>query len=613
MDVSPDKQNVDAVFSNTTYYIDFYQREYRWTDEPVKRLLDDVFYRFREQYLHWKDLDPSKETVIAKYPWYYLNTYVTNTIGGRVYVVDGQQRLTTLSLILIKLRHLGARFESPLVGWLDLKIAAQSGFEKQFWMNHVGHNATQKALYEGQETKTIEVSSGVTSQNMVRNYDTISTWLDNELADRHQFETFVFYFLHRLVLINLTVEQTDVPMVFEVINDRGVRLRPHEILKGKLLGQIEKAELDKDNYNPLWEGLAASINAYREDELDDFFRFYLKAKFAATRREGQRFDGDYHRIMFTNDMDNKLGLSHAPTRVKSFLKGEFNYFGCLYEKVLAAYADLSPSFRHLFYCKLLDIDAPFLLVLSACKLNDPNEDRKIRIIGREVDRYFSLLQLQNAYDSNDFQDSLYVISEAIREMPVEAFRPAFDEQLKSTIAARRNVGDVEPLTYASFRQTGTNLNTRFKRYFFARIDEFLAEEMNLNPKHPISNLVTKTGAKTGFHIEHVLSWNEQNLALFDDDEERFDQERNRLGGILLLKGKDNISSSNESYQEKLKSYANTLYWNETLRSDSYKSKLDMDRLCKKNGLDLKPLDHFGPEELESRHRLLFDVVGIIWG
>ena len=41
-----------------------------------------------------------------------------------------------------------------------------------------------------------------------------------------------FYFLQRLVLINLNVEKTEVPMVFEVINDRGVRLKPYEILKG---------------------------------------------------------------------------------------------------------------------------------------------------------------------------------------------------------------------------------------------------------------------------------------------------------------------------------------------------------------------------------------------
>jgi len=136
--------------------------------------------------------------------------------------------------------------------------------------------------------------------------------------------------------------------------------------------------------------------------------------------------------------------------------------------------------------------------------------------------------------------------------------------------------------------------------------------MKLNPKHPIADLVTKTGAKPGFHVEHILSWNDENLALFDNDEEKFEQERNRLGGILLLKGKDNISSSNEPYSKKLKSYANTLYWNETLRADSYKSKLDMTELRSKYKLDLKPLDHFGPAELENRHRLLFNLIKIIW-
>ena len=50
MDISPDKQNIDKVFSNTQYYIDFYQREYKWTQEPVKRLLDDIFYKFNEVY-----------------------------------------------------------------------------------------------------------------------------------------------------------------------------------------------------------------------------------------------------------------------------------------------------------------------------------------------------------------------------------------------------------------------------------------------------------------------------------------------------------------------------------------------------------------------------------
>ncbi|MDQ8186808.1 DUF262 domain-containing protein [Pelagicoccus sp. SDUM812002] len=612
MDISPDKQNIDRVFSNTAYYIDFYQRDYRWTDEPVLRLLDDIFFKFKEQYARTSDRDPSMETITAHYPWYYLNTYVTNVVNGRTYIVDGQQRLTTLSLILVKLRHLAKQHQSELQGWIETKIGGQQGFERHFWMNHIGHKAAQQGLFDGKDAKEIDISSGITAANMVSNYGIISAFIDKVLREKHIFETFVFYFLYRLVLINLEVEQTDVSMVFEVINDRGVKLRPYEILKGKLLGQIDKIELDKDRYNELWEKQASAINSFKEDELDVFFRFYLKAKYANKRSEGAKFDGDYHRAMFSFDMDEKLELLHNPAKVKAFLKGEFTYYSNLFIKLRAAYGCDQQNLRGVYYNYLLDLDAPFLLAIAACSKDDPREDEKIRIVTGEADRYFSLLQLQNAYDSNEFADSLFRIATAIRETDPETYRAAFDAELIAAIAARRNVSEAEPLSYAAFKQTGINLNTRFKRYFFARIDEFLAMHMNLNAKHPIADLVTKTGAKTGFHVEHILSWNTENKALFDNDEERFEQERNRLGGILLLKGKDNISSNNEPYSEKLKSYANTLYWNETLREDSYKSKLDLKALKSTFGLDLVHLEAFGPNELEARHKLLFQLIGIIW-
>ncbi len=612
MDISPDKQNIDNVFSNTEYLIDFYQRDYRWTDEPVLRLLDDIFFKFKEQYARVSNLDPSKETVIEHYPWYYLSTYVTNVVNGRTYIVDGQQRFTTLSLILIKLRHLAESYQSELQGWIEYKIAGLHGFKHHFWMNHVGHESTQQALLDGKDTKEIDTSSGTTADNMVKNYDTISTFIDKELKEKHIFETFVFYFLHRLVLINLAVEQTDVSMVFEVINDRGIKLQPYEILKGKLLGQIDKIELDKDKYNELWGEQANTINAFKEDEMNAFFRFYLKAKYANKRSEGAKFDGDYHRAMFTAEMDDKLGLIHNPANVKSFLKGEYTYYSNLFIKLREAYDSDQQLFRGVYYNRLLDLDAPFLLATAACYMDDPDEDMKICVVAEEIDRYFSLLQLQNAYDSNEFADSLFRIGTVIRDADHETYRDAFDDELTTAIAARRNVTEAKPLSYSAFKQTGINLNTRFKRYFFARIDEFIAKQMNLNVKHPIADLVTKTSAKTGFHVEHILSLNDENKAFFNNDEELFEQERNRLGGILLLKGKDNISSSNEPYSEKLKSYANTLYWNETLREDSYKAKLDMNALKTDFKLDLVPLDKFGPDELEARHRLLFQIVGIIW-
>ena len=156
------------------------------------------------------------------------------------------------------------------------------------------------------------------------------------------------------------------------------------------------------------------------------------------------------------------------------------------------------------------------------------------------------------------------------------------------------------------------LNTRFLRYVLARVENLLASAMNQLMKHDMKELVTARGAVNGFHVEHILADNSTNRKLFGDDEERFEAERNRLGGLLLMRGKDNMSSGNELFAQKLHSYAGTLYWNETLRADNYKSKLDFKSFLAATGLPFTPLKRFGPEELESRHRLLFEVCKHIW-
>ena len=609
MDIAPDKQNIDRVFSGTVYHIDFYQRDYKWTEEPVLRLLDDIYYQFDQKYQKHQGLDPSPQTITAYYPWYYLNTYVTNTIEGKVYIVDGQQRLTTLTLILLKLYHLSIAHKSKADKWLETKLVGFAGMGFQFWMNHEMHKHVLETLKDHPED-TIDTSSGVTAENLVRNYKTISTWLETRLTSQHRLETFIHYFLYRLVLINLAVEQTDVPMVFEVINDRGIRLKPYEILKGKLLGQIDKIELDQQNYNGLWENQVTAINQFSADEIDKFFKYYLKAKFSATRAEATRFDSDYHREMFTDAMNIQLQLLHNPSGVKTFLNNSFKYFTQLYLKLLDACETENPAYPNIFLNRLNDMDGQFLLVLSGCKLNDPDETSKIQTITAEIDRFFVLLQLQNAYDSNVFNDRLYRISAEIRDQDIASIRPVFDRHLTEELSRRRSSEVTEPFQYIFFSKTGITLNPRFKRYLFARIERFLANSMNLGEKHSIEALVTKTGSVNGFHIEHILSHNDENLTLFNGDSEIFEQERSRLGGLLLLKGKDNISSSNELYSNKLLTYANTLYWNETLRSDTYKTKLDMKNLQSKFGF--QSYETFGPNELEARQRLLFDLICEIW-
>lgn len=608
MDITPDKQNIDTLFSNTTYYIDFYQRQYKWNEGPVRRLLDDIFYKFNEEHRLYATSDIDDEKIISKYAWYYLNTYVTNQdADGRLYVVDGQQRLTTLTLILIKLYRMSAYFGSELTAWLSTKIVGVSGKKKTFWMNHELHEPTLRALFDGKDE--IPTESGISAKNMERNYREISKRLDSELTDIKIFERFSYYFLRRLVIINLEVKQTDVPMVFEVINDRGVKLKPHEILKGKLLGQIDKEELKELNFNDLWDNRAKEINKDNVEEFDNFFVYYLKSKYTKNVTDSKKFDKDYHRSIFT---DTTLELDHNEVKVKKFLQSDFIYYTGLYTKLLNYKTNYNTDFRHVYYNYLTDRGQQFMLIMSACRINDPQEDQKIRIVSSSIDRLFCLLQLQKSYDSNHFNKAMYEISEKIREKSPEEIKNIFDEYLLAMLSQELNNDIKEPFTYGYFKDTGIELDKRFKRYLFARIEEFIAENTNMNMKHSLYNLVVNYGSVNGFHIEHILAENEDNYTLFDNDEELFRSQRNRLGGLLLLKGGDNISSSNEPYTDKLRTYANTLYWNETLREDTYKSKLDFKNMAQRYNLNFRPMHKFGKEELEERHRLLFDIISIIW-
>lgn len=614
MDVQPGNQNIDSLFSNTTYFIDFYQRQYKWSTEPVERLLDDVFYRFNEQYQLYKDSDLALDQVIHKYNWYYLNTYVTNKSesNGKLYIVDGQQRLTTITLILINLLHKAKKNDSELSDWVQSKIVGQSGFKKNFWMNHEAHLETMKGLLEGLPLENIDISTGITAKNMVDNYKVIDRYMNKELISKQKLESFIFYFLLRLVLIKLHVEQTDVPMVFEVINDRGVKLKPYEILKGKLLGQVDKEELDALDLNGIWDNAVDAINEYGEDEIDEFFIYYLRSKFANTIGESRKYDKNYHRIIFQGETNEHLKLLHNQKRVKEFLTKEFAYYTKLYYRILDYSTEFNEEYRHVFYNNLNEMDTQFLLILSSCQIDDPDEDAKIKTISQEVDRMFCLLQLQRSWDSNDFSIAIFKISSEIRSQSIEQIKITFEKHLKELLGGMRGVDVEHVFTYPFFKDTGMELGKRFKRYFFARVEEFISKHTNMQMRHNFYDLVQNTGTVNGFHIEHILANNTYNIQEFGEDEELFESERNRLGGLLLLKGKDNISSNNETYEQKLSSYANTLYWNETLREDTYKSKLDFDRMMKEFNLAFRPMISFGKNELEERHKLLFDIASIIW-
>lgn len=215
----------------------------------------------------------------------------------------------------------------------------------------------------------------------------------------------------------------------------------------------------------------------------------------------------------------------SPKDVKRFLLNEFRYYSELYCKILSYYDKPQDDYLNVYYNGFTEMDSQVQLIMSACVLNDSQEQEKIKLIAREVDRLFSPLQLQKSYDSNDFNEATYLISAEIRGQDIAIIKSVFDKYLLRMLSDARGVTTMQPISYSYFKDTGIELNKRFKRYFFARIEQFIADQTKMNMKHSFYDLVANTGSVNGFHIEHILANNTENLNAFGDDVERFEREK----------------------------------------------------------------------------------------
>ena len=611
-EITPDKQSVLSCLSQKSYYIDFYQREYVWESNTVNVLLRDIFYSFNLSYNEHKDEEMSEKTIM-NYNWYYLNVFITNKVDGKVYIVDGQQRLSTLTLIACKLFHMTPddNLRSILMGCIFTKNLFKGNI---FCIDHDKRKDVMQAILDGVDYKGPYKNK--TEETLCERYKDISAYIDKLNMDEDKVRAFIFYFLQRLVLVELSIDKDDTPMVFEVINDRGEALKPFEILKGKMIGLLSKS--DTELYSSKWDDSMLKLRGIQ----DDFFIDYIRSRFIFKSNASveSSISKAYHRYIFdSNDIADKLAFRKTDkahiTNIKNFINNELSYYSNLYSKIT------SSRNIYLRYEKEINyFSGQYQNIMAACCVNDPNEDVKIAAIAKEVDRMWVILTLNGAYDSNEYQNITYALNEQLRGKDVSEYRAIFNQLILDAIRHKRNITDtsvtVALLDYNTFQKRGySNLNTRFLRYFLSRVEDYICTESKVKMQNDVFYVSTKTGNVTGYQIEHILSNNEESVKYFDSEDE-YNERRNQLGGLLLLKGLDNISSGNELYVDKLKTYSNGFVWGHTLCEDFYHANLDFaafnKRIKDQTGVEFKPYDVFDKQALEERCTLLYNLVKIIW-
>jgi hypothetical protein len=484
---------------------------------------------------------------------------------------------------------------------------------KIFWLDNEKRQRVMEKLLK--DDLKAEKFKNATEENIFNRYKDVSKYIDDKKMSKEKIQSFIMYFLERLVLVELKIEKDDTPMVFEVINDRGVALKPFEILKGKLIGALEKDDTEK--YSLLWE---ESLERIRGME-DDFFTDYIKANFIFKRNADieKLINNQYHRYIFeTNEIGDSLKFrkkdENHNQNIKRFIEENLTYYTDLYAKIR------KNENTYLSYNNDINaLSGQYQNIISACEIHDKYEDEKIDTIAKEIDRLYVLLRLNGIYDSNNYQEISYELNKELKDCEIADYRGKFNNCIENRIREVRNLSEITILLdYERFKTRGyDNIDRRALRYYFARVELYICESIGKEIENEVYYISTKTAHKSGYHIEHIFSRNNQNMKYFKTEEE-FESQRNRLGGLLLLYNMDNIYSNNEKYYKgKRKTYSNGMYWGRTLIDTFYhKSNSRFHDFNKKfkseTGIAFKEISVFDAKALEYRSKLLYEITKKIW-
>ena len=228
-EIRGDAKNIRSLLSGAKYSIDYYQREYKWETKQVIELLNDLADKFLQSYDHKHD-----RSRVEGYGHYFLGSIIVSDKGGKKFIIDGQQRLTSITLLLIYLH--GSITDSEQGKQLSELIFSQKYGKKSFNLDVQERTACIEALYAGVPFDDNGQPESVS--NIMLRYQDIREQFPDELKGT-SLPYFIDWLIENVHLIEITAySDDDAYTIFETMNDRGLRLTATDMLKGYLLANI---------------------------------------------------------------------------------------------------------------------------------------------------------------------------------------------------------------------------------------------------------------------------------------------------------------------------------------------------------------------------------------
>jgi len=187
-------RTVRELLSNRKYLIDYYQREYKWQHKQVAELIKDLAAKCLDSYD-----EGDERSAVADYGHYFLGSVIISDKDGQKFIIDGQQRLTTLTLLLIYLQHRLEDLEQK--GQIADLIFSQRFGKRSFNLNIPERVSCMEALYKGEKFVLAEKSESV--DNILVRYEDIEDLFPDEIKDA-VLPYFVDWLIENVHLVEIT-------------------------------------------------------------------------------------------------------------------------------------------------------------------------------------------------------------------------------------------------------------------------------------------------------------------------------------------------------------------------------------------------------------------------
>ncbi|MCF2556000.1 DUF262 domain-containing protein [Fournierella massiliensis] len=574
--------SLKGLFSDK-FTVDFYQREYVWEHKQLEDLIMDLSSEFLK---NWQP-GHSTQNVSTYDPYFMGEIVLSNKSGEKSAVIDGQQRITTLTLLLIYLlRTYGAMPKFPT----DIRDLIYADYYGEYYFNldiPERRECMLSLFNKGEYTVPKDASPSVV--NLVNRYADIAECWDKRIDDTN-IVPFVYWLKEKVMFSKVWTNSDEFAyVIFETMNDRGLSLTQIEMLRSYLLANTNEDSRDAamTEFDAVIRNLAQVKLSSKSKAEFEFFKMYFRGHYADDLSQGNtksdfvRIGKEFHRWVSENS--KKLKLEKSSDFVEFIHR--IKYFADVYHKINA----LIQSRNTVDYLYLIvNSDYGFTMqpavIMSAVSYNDSDKvvDEKIKIVSRYLTKVLTYRVWNHWMISQSaLEAKSYELCKAIRGMDTDA--------LQRHLAT-------DPLEAPALSGTPT-LNQQNRRRFMVMISlitEIVASRSK-TPDYPLNH--------PDIEVEHIWANHFEDHTDEFRDEAEFATARNSIGDLLVLPKSFNASYGDDPYTSKVEQYFSQNILAQTLNERKYTNNPGFMAFMNISGLPFKPYSKFTKNSISERTTL----------